>query len=563
MINIPALFILMLALISVGFAFLYMRLKMARDESLCRQLSSACSILGSLDDNTNISEALDRLCRISTQETAFEYALICLQDQKTGKLYIQATGGTAASILSIGYVLDQTDNQALYDSYNSGTTVTCMPNTLGEAVRSLLADDDKQLYIIPFGHSNTRYGVMIVGPFIQEAPIAIKGSIDAFAHLTGTIVHHCKRNEVLKGRFDNITYFSRTIAKMGPQAYMSDLIQALVRASCRELGTEQVAIFTINPCIGGIDCSNTPEVTDAMQSAFLDMYNSSISNRECHKAWVLNDIAPADDNTPLKTLFESGVRSVIASPIRSETGATGAIAAFYSHSQYSPELCAELIETIASIASLAISYSLTVEQLQDYLEDFAGTNQELSVQATIDPLTNLPNQRKLQQTLFELCKSSREDSKKVFSLIMLDVDHFKLYNDTYGHQAGDSVLCNVAKVLSENIRQTDLAARYGGEEFALVIRGASKDHAISVAERIRETISNQLCYTTPVTVSMGIAEFPIDGVTPVEVIEKADRALYQAKITGRNRIVVFNGNLSGEYDALHSAIRTENKDMAA
>jgi putative two-component system response regulator len=129
---------------------------------------------------------------------------------------------------------------------------------------------------------------------------------------------------------------------------------------------------------------------------------------------------------------------------------------------------------------------------------------------------------------------------------MADVDHFKIYNDIHGHQAGDTVLRTVARVFSSTLRQGDLAARYGGEEFALVLKGVGKEDAYAVADRIRRTVSRQSYDCGTVTVSMGIAEYPTDATNPNEIIEKADRALYHAKITGRNRIVVWGGTFVSE-----------------
>lgn len=557
--------ILISAAIAFGFALLYIRYKMTRYELLRDHLlSKACSIIGTIGEHTNISEALDRLCLVLTQNDMFEYALVCLYDKKTRHLSIQATGGTASSILNIGKVLNQSDNKALYDSFNSNTTFTCNTAELSDPIRALIDDDNGQSYVVPFGCSDTGYGIMIAGPFVQETSKPVKESIESYAHLAGGMIQYYNKNALLNMKCDFIKHFSNSIANFGPQINMTELKHALVDTCCHILDTEHVALFTIDPCLGGIDCTDSPGLTTDMESAFLDMYDNRISNRECRDSWVLNEITATDDCLPHQILFGSGIRSIIASPIRSGAGATGAIAAFYPYSQYSPKLEIELMESIASIASLAISYALSLEQLQDYLEDFAGSNQELSIQATIDSLTNLPNQRKLQQTLSELFRSTHSCSTNKFSFIMLDVDHFKNYNDTYGHQAGDAVLCNIAKILSTNVRQSDLAARYGGEEFALIVRSANKHQAKSVAERIRNAISHELSNgRASVTVSMGIAEYPADGNTPVEIIEKADRALYQAKITGRNRVVMFESNSTNEYGMPMPADYLENEDLAA
>jgi diguanylate cyclase (GGDEF)-like protein len=120
---------------------------------------------------------------------------------------------------------------------------------------------------------------------------------------------------------------------------------------------------------------------------------------------------------------------------------------------------------------------------------------------------------------------------------MLDVDDFKKYNDSHGHQAGDDVLARVSMVLRNSIRPYDCAARFGGEEFLIVLSGASLTQARERAERIREQVRAEQFEGGPVTVSVGIAEYPSHGDTADAVIGQADAALYKAKRAGRDRVM--------------------------
>jgi diguanylate cyclase (GGDEF)-like protein len=130
------------------------------------------------------------------------------------------------------------------------------------------------------------------------------------------------------------------------------------------------------------------------------------------------------------------------------------------------------------------------------------------------------------------------------SLLILDIDHFKKYNDNYGHVAGDHVLMEMAKILHEQSEVTHLAARYGGEEMVLVAAETSKDQAMELAEKLRRAVENHPFAvgkeTTQVTVSVGVATFPKDASTMLDLIAKADQALYLAKAQGRNRVVPFS-----------------------
>jgi diguanylate cyclase (GGDEF)-like protein len=130
------------------------------------------------------------------------------------------------------------------------------------------------------------------------------------------------------------------------------------------------------------------------------------------------------------------------------------------------------------------------------------------------------------------------------SLLLIDIDNFKKVNDTYGHQAGDEVLRNVARRLNASLRKSDSAARYGGEEFAIVLTETALEGALPVAERLRTSVcATAIAYDKhqiPVTVSIGVASLTADfDGSKVELINRADGALYEAKNTGKNRCCVF------------------------
>jgi len=167
-----------------------------------------------------------------------------------------------------------------------------------------------------------------------------------------------------------------------------------------------------------------------------------------------------------------------------------------------------------------------------------------------DGLTQLYNHRQLQNILkSEFNRSRRYQSP--LSLVMIDVDHFKKINDTYGHQIGDEVLVALANVIQRVCRSNDTAARYGGEEFVLLLPETSIQGAVYIAERIRKTFAEQNFQEDgndfKVTISCGVAELNLDKMkTPAELIQAADRALYQAKDEGRDRTVQGNGNESAE-----------------
>jgi two-component system cell cycle response regulator len=162
-----------------------------------------------------------------------------------------------------------------------------------------------------------------------------------------------------------------------------------------------------------------------------------------------------------------------------------------------------------------------------------------------DGLTNLFNRRYFDNHI-KLMANNAQKSNKLLSLIMLDIDYFKLVNDKYGHQAGDIILQSIAEILRNHIRVIDLAARYGGEEFTIIISDLSTDKVLILAENLRKHIENinfnisTLSISIKITASMGIASYKDQSVE--ELIRQSDNALYSAKRRGRNQICLFSDN---------------------
>jgi diguanylate cyclase (GGDEF)-like protein len=165
-------------------------------------------------------------------------------------------------------------------------------------------------------------------------------------------------------------------------------------------------------------------------------------------------------------------------------------------------------------------------------------NQVLETLSITDSLTGLYNRSKLDAILNDqLARFKR--TQRAFTLLMMDIDHFKTLNDTYGHITGDEILAAVARILVQSIRSIDYAARYGGDEFIIILVETSSDLALKTAERIRSQVENMRYSshdsTIAVTVSIGIVQCQSDDTTPTAVFARADSALYKAKHAGRNR----------------------------
>jgi diguanylate cyclase (GGDEF)-like protein len=181
------------------------------------------------------------------------------------------------------------------------------------------------------------------------------------------------------------------------------------------------------------------------------------------------------------------------------------------------------------------------EELAAINETLRKKNKELHELSITDSLTGLYNRKHLMETLDnEVARSKRH--KHDFSVLVVDIDHFKEYNDTYGHLAGDEVLSRLASVFKKSVRSCDYVARYGGEEFIIVLPEIAPQDGVQAAERIRKKVVKEKFASDgepiKVTVSVGVASYPKDGDDPQAIIRHADVALYNAKETGRNCVVL-------------------------
>ena len=164
--------------------------------------------------------------------------------------------------------------------------------------------------------------------------------------------------------------------------------------------------------------------------------------------------------------------------------------------------------------------------------------QEFEQQAYLDALTGLANRRAFDEALTRECARARR-SNSALSLALMDIDHFKLVNDTYSHSVGDEILKQVAKVISVHCREDDTVARWGGEEFAILLPNTTALMAREICERVRKAVMQIDCSTLApglkLTISMGIAEFAGEDKHE-KLLSRSDSALYKAKQSGRNRV---------------------------
>lgn len=174
-------------------------------------------------------------------------------------------------------------------------------------------------------------------------------------------------------------------------------------------------------------------------------------------------------------------------------------------------------------------------------EQLARKNALLVNLATIDELTGAKNRRRFREDL-ELLFAQADRQGATLSILMLDIDHFKQYNDTFGHPAGDEVLRRVGTILQSAVRAHDVVARYGGEEFVVLMPATEANEAVEVAERLRSAIAYQPWPRRKVTASLGVATTGYGTPHAAALVDQADRALYQSKQAGRDQVTLYQGD---------------------
>jgi diguanylate cyclase (GGDEF)-like protein/PAS domain S-box-containing protein len=333
------------------------------------------------------------------------------------------------------------------------------------------------------------------------------------------------------GFFIYLAFILRTLKMLDPSAVIPDRVNA-----------------AFDTLAEGVIIIDEQEQIVLANSAFLQKIASSmaalIGKKASKLTWKSADDSSADIYLPWQTVLKTGKSSIgahlkLVSP-NHETFKFVINASPILGSNEAPQGVLITLDDITEIEERNTKLQSMVSKLEESQAEVKEQNKELHFLATRDSLTGCLNRRAFND-LFEKAFADALQHHSELSCIMVDIDHFKLVNDNYGHATGDVIIKLLAEILTTNTRKVDLVGRYGGEEFCLVLPGLSVEEAITVAERIRLRIKSESTtrYETGpwVTASLGVASIFDQPEDPGELNKFADEALYVAKESGRNRVV--------------------------
>ncbi len=318
------------------------------------------------------------------------------------------------------------------------------------------------------------------------------------------------------------------------------MLQRIVDALHDEFGWEFIAF-------AGIDHARGEFVCDAVHAAITS--EVAVGYRRALGSGVVGHVAargetvdiPETRGHPLVIDTLGGTRSELCVPIIHD----GRVLAVLNVESLRPNAFAgqrDLLETVAAQISGALHAADLLQRLEAANAQLREAYRAMEQQAQRDGLTGIANRRRFDQTLSEAWTGAR-DRGEPLALLLIDIDHFKAYNDGYGHLAGDQCLRDVAIALTDAIEMPDaLLARYGGEEFAIVLPNSNRDMAVALGERLRvaieaQTLPHAYVGSGRITLSVGVAVADVrHDAAPASLIARADAALYVAKRQGRNRV---------------------------
>ena len=494
-----------------------------------RDVSGAGRVARQMDRAVELKQALIKLMALARESLAAHAVLYFEVDRGRDAAYLRAWAGPAAVIPDCGLPLGSDPFAFVVDR-----------------AQSFYATDFKRLlWSLPYYRGEVKIGTLLAipvkaGDVVTGVLVADKAEIQAFTgpepdrlqDFAGLVSDAIQREraslsrEEIGAEFKAVYEVSRRLAALSEPGRLRKLLLRSARelvpleAGAVVMADDATTRYEIEEVHGWAREFEGREVGLSERTWAAWVVNSA------QEPYLLDDVAGHEDRMPILALDEGPARaqSLLALPLRQRDRNLGALILMGRRGAFD----ATALRVLGVIANQAAA-TLAVIQLKERHKRLAAR----------DGLTQLYNRRAFDERLAK-ARAREERQGGRFAVLLLDIDHFKKLNDTFGHPAGDAALKHTAKVLEDHLRQGDEAARYGGEEFAIILPGADAAGALPLAERVRAAIErSQLAFEgarLAVTVSVGVAAWPEDGKETLALLAAADRALYAAKQEGRNRV---------------------------
>lgn len=393
-------------------------------------------------------------------------------------------------------------------------------------------DKLKSLYLFPIYFEDSVNG--LIGVLNGQLPHGDLKIINAFRdYIELSLKNYSLSRSINKKMDETLSSIFDSAKSIAPPLDRERLLQTIVEKATHLLKAEQGSLMLLNEETDELLVEAKKSIDNVIKESMRLGRGEGIAGKvfESGEPLLVEDVEK-DSRINQKNRARYKTKSFISIPLKIEERTVGVlnISDKISGNIFN-ESDLRLIQFFSTSASIAIERSLLYKKIEEL--------KELSV---TDPLTGIMNRRYLNDRLSEeIARYNRY--KQPFSLLMVDVDEFKEFNDTHGHIIGDKVLKDLAAIIVESLRNTDIPARFGGDEFVLILPQTPKADAINIANRIKENVE-KTC--TPhreefpykgLTVSIGLTSYPDDASSAAELFEKTDQALYLAKKGGRNRLV--------------------------
>ena len=403
-----------------------------------------------------------------------------------------------------------------------------------ELLKAGFPQDISSVYLFPIPKVDVTVGALaIFDTPLSDEEVQILTNL---CELLGMILEKHHLYHQLRARQTDLTVFNEIIEAVASPLESEKLFDAILEKSTELLEAEQGSLLLVDPDTQELSIKAIKGLNKKIVELIKIRPGEGISGKVFAegKPMIIRDIE-VDERISRGGHPRYKTKSFISLPLKLDRGAIGVlnIADKISGEPFT-ETDRQLLNAIATYAMVAIERS-----------EFYRRCEELKKISITDSLTGLLNRRYFQERLAEELERSKRH-KLPLSLIIMDIDDFKHFNDRYGHLAGDEALKTTARSLRNSIRAIDVAARYGGEEFTVILPQTTKHDAMVIAERFCREIENANFHPetfqqapTKLTVSLGLASYPDDATQLHDLIKLADTALYAAKAKGKNRVVVY------------------------